>query len=112
MKHKKKHKLPSEKASSYALFLLLAFVILWIILSISSYSESRFSGNTYGEVTDIFYVMPNTSGRWDRKCEVSFSVNGQMYKIHIDSPASVQAGDSCKVRYRTKRPGEAFVEWH
>lgn len=112
MKHKKKHKLPSEKASSYALYLLLAFAVLWIILSISSYSENKFSGKTYGEVTDIFFVMPNKSGRWDRKSEVSFSVNGQMYKIHVDSPASIQIGDSCRVRYRNKRPGEAFVEWH
>ena len=112
MKHKKKHKLPSEKASSYALYLLLAFAVLWIILSISSYSENKFSGKTYGEVTDIFFVMPNKSGRWNRKSEVSFSVNGQMYKIHVDSPASIQIGDSCRVRYRNKRPGEAFVEWH
>ena len=112
MKHKRKHKLPSEKASSYALYLLLAFAVLWIILSISSYSENKFSGKTYGEVTDIFFVMPNKSGRWDRKSEVSFSVNGQMYKIHVDSPASIQIGDSCRVRYRNKRPGEAFVEWH
>ena len=112
MKHKKKHKLPSEKASSYALYLLLAFAVLWIILSISSYSENKFSGKTYGEVTDIFFVMPNKSGRWDRKSEVSFSVNGQMYKIHVDCPASIQIGDSCMVRYRNKRPGEAFVEWH
>ena len=56
--------------------------------------------------------MPNRAGDWDRKVEVSFYVNGQMYKIHIDSPTSIQIGDSCIVRYRNKRPSDAFVEWY
>ncbi len=110
---KKKHKLPREKAFDYALIIfLLAILVFWIILATTSHSGEKYSGKTKGEVTDIFFVMPNTGGVWDRRVEVSFSVNGQIHKIHIDSPASIQIGDSCKVRYRNKRPGDAFVEWY
>ena len=109
---KKKHKLPTEKSSNYALLILLAILVLWITLAITSHSGDKYSGNAIGEVTDMFFVMPNRAGDWDRKVEVSFYVNGQMHKIHIDSPASIQIGDSCKVRYRSKRPGDAFVEWY
>ena len=109
---KKKHKLPTEKSSNYALLILLAILVLWITLAITSHSGDKYSGNATGEVTDMFFVMPNRAGDWDRKVEVSFYVNGQMHKIHIDSPASIQIGDSCKVRYRNKRPSDAYVEWY
>ena len=109
---KKKHKLPMEKSLDYVLIFLLAILVLWIILATTSHSGDKYSGKTNGEVTDIFFVMPNKAGDWSRRVEVSFSVNGQMHKIHIDSPASIQIGDSCKVRYRNKRPSDAFVEWY
>lgn len=111
-KHKKKNTLPMEKASGYGLIFILTLLVLWITLAITSHSGSKYSGKTYGEVTDIFFVMPNMSGCWDRKSEVSFSVNGQTYKIHVDGPASIQIGDSCKVKYHPKRPVDAFVEWY
>ena len=101
-----------NRNSDYALLILLAILVLLITLAITSHSGDKYSGKTKGVVTDIFFVMPNRAGDWDRKVEVSFSVNGQMHKIHIDSPASIQIGDSCKVRYRNKRPSDAFVEWY
>ena len=109
---KKKHKLPTEKYSDYALLILAALLVFLITLAITSHSEDKYSGKTNGEVTDVFFIMPNKAGYWARRVEVSFSVNGQMHKIHIDSPASIQIGDSCKVRYRSKRPSDAFVEWY
>ena len=110
---KKRHKLPKEKSLDYALLIfLLTILVFWITLATTSHSVDKYSGKTNGEVTDIFYVMPNRAGNWTRRVEVSFFVNGQMHKIHIDSPASIQIGDSCKVRYRSKRPSYAFVEWY
>lgn len=98
-----------ERFLSYMGIILGGIIVLWITSALTS--EHRFSGETDGEVTDIFFVMPNKSGNWNRKCEVTYSIDGQTYEIHIDCPSATEIGDTCRVSYRPKRPGNAYVEW-
>jgi hypothetical protein len=49
---------PLNRNSDYALLILLAILVLFITLAITSHSGDKYSGKTKGVVTDIFFVMP------------------------------------------------------
>lgn len=109
MSKKKKKALPTERNSRYAA-VVLGILIIAFILAVWN-STGRYSGETIGKVSEVFYVMPNQSGHWRRLCEISFNVNGKEYKIRTSCTGLTATGDSCKVYYNPRRPENAFADW-
>lgn len=107
---KKKHILPYEKITNRMQIILGVVLALFLIVSVITDSEKIYSGKVEGVVSDVFYVS-DRSGRWYERCEVTYKIEGKEYVIRTDCPGMTCIGDSCEVKYNSRRPRNAFVDW-